>query len=1521
MTLRAPLLAGALLLAAALPASADPEAYAKAGEDLGRALFLVAVDQGGAAARRLAERGLSPALGELLDGAGQSPRARELRELGDELELKAQLLEAVLAETPGARDQLALLGRAGRALDRELTRLEASVNEVALDVESLERDASKVLSVKAARQRRRGERLLLIASQAALIRHRLREELGSDERVAACQRFFDRDARPDALRLLRLVRQLDRHPAWLAVGGREDLRARVSARCGDIVERLRRCCAEAQRLLAGVRTRELRAVVAGKRSTPMSEVLPVLKAYRSQFNAVPDLEADPVWNLYWDRNDGRAHFWLPSQGQWVRGQARVDPVAPIVERLLAAQDPALQLLACRSHALATCYGLFPQPFPEGMAWVERSTGRLSQRLASLLEGLDPSVRQPADAALAREVGVPTRLLVGDGRAAGDHVLRVALRQGVPTARALSEGLAAAAQRLESAQLTLVGVDARGLTGDVPVDLAWDPPPPPPGETSPRWLVPPPTELRPGSPAWGVALGPVELRLGAFARDGRQVIRSEGPLAPARPGQPTSLELKPGAPGLDLRELSPGAVAARSLPLEAPPLELSAKGPGGEVRLLDASGRLVLSGRDPAGAWTLLGRDGRGEVVCERTIELGARRAVELGVGAADPALPLLKPKQALSAAVWEGGQVLGDAETRWILSDQRGVVVAQRRGARFRWRAEAAGRYLLRASGAAPLAFGVAERGPALVVSRTPWGEASSVAPGEGCFLRVDAWPHLLAEEVLEARWTLSDAQGKALRPVRVLPHPDHPGSALRLPLHLRPEARAGERAVQLTLLTRRGSLELSGALPLAGSSRSLELELWQGREPLAIGGEPARLRVAASLREAAWVLVGPAGSARRLRARPDGSVEVALAAGDTPGGYQLWLSGVDRQGRAVHGRRSLRALRVEPLRLSAPRRPVIGQPLRVTATPPRGFEGPFQIRRVGGEWQPGQSLSVEARASNELRVELRDAGGQLAAGELVREALPAQRSGGPRFGIAADTRTRRIFAADYALLSSYKQKGELPPSWAVLEQGPLTAAGARERIFLTVPYDGPGDGRQVAYTSVRFWDKLQSSARARFEAVGAEAGVPYQVLNTPSPGGEQTLFDEVARLLGEDGWTFRRVGVRVRGDGIEPLREAGEVADTVEVRLARRGVDQRGRDVDRVEVPGPLAEHSFAFGLPDQLDLDRSHRIVFSVSSLRQPIVPRRPYPAGWQLVAPKAQLAPRLSLALRLTRGEELLGETQVTLTRVGERLQSSDLHLWLEHVGTTRSPLAGGAPRAAERFRLHLLPHGGDPVVGEVAFQPLSPGKLGNVPERLELVLEGRGLRAVPAKAWPAELPRPKEQLRLGDELYLLETLGSQAAQVELVVVYERRAGGGPPLAPPAAIAGGEAALGALRAGGDPAKLAPVAQLLDAAAKDHAKQRLDAAEVAARQAMVQDALQAGPWGLLSDVALSRRDLILAERRALLALGLGEDARAALVLGRVRFLQGRFDEAAEAARRGLAAQPGEALTRRLEALQLEAQ
>ena len=31
-----------------------------------------------------------------------------------------------------------------------------------------------------------------------------------------------------------------------------------------------------------------------------------------------------------------------------------------------------------------------------------------------------------------------------------------------------------------------------------------------------------------------------------------------------------------------------------------------------------------------------------------------------------------------------------------------------------------------------------------------------------------------------------------------------------------------------------------------------------------------------------------------------------------------------------------------------------------------------------------------------------------------------------------------------------------------------------------------------------------------------------------------------------------------------------------------------------------------------------------------------------------------------------------------------------------------------------------------------------------------------------------------------------------------------------------------------------------------------------------MVQDALQPAPWGLLSDVALSRRDLAIAERRA---------------------------------------------------------
>ncbi|MGE0710972.1 MAG: hypothetical protein AB7N76_28160 [Planctomycetota bacterium] len=1494
-------------------------------EQLGRALVLVAVDQGPAAACELAGPGLTPGLQRLLEAAAANPRAADIRQLGDELELKAPLLAALLNEAPSAREELQRLRAGGAALERDLTQLDAWIAEVCLDVESLRNDLPRVASLKEVRARKRGPRLLLLGFQAPLLRHRTRAELAPPERIAAATRIFDRRPEPSALAALALVARLDEHPAWRAVGGAAGLRQALHTRCGDLVERLRAACEQAQQALADVRTRELGAVVAGKRGPALEEVVPQVTAFRKAFGALPDLRADPLEGVYWDRNDGRAYFWLGEE--WTRGSPRVDPIEPIVARLLAASDPALVVQATRPHALARLYGLFPMPFAEGMSsFVDDRAGRLARRLGVLLERIAPELCPAALAALAERTGVPTPLLADkDPRPAGDQVLRAALERGVPAARTLSEGLAAAVVRIEQVRLGLYGVEVEGLPRNVPVDLRWDPPLPALGRTSPTWLIPPPDRLQPGAPVWGVALLPAEVEVTAYALDGRTVLRGAAKLVAALKRRATPLSLAPGEPGLDQRELGPGRVAARSLPLEAPPLELWATDPRGAARPLAPGGLLELGGRDPAGTWELTGRDAGGQVVARRRLTLAARAAVVL---AGDAPNWRTAPGGAVEAAVEEGGAARTDA-VRWTLSDGRGGVVAQTTGPRFQAKVAEPGRYLLEAEPAegeatapiAPASFGVSAREPQVVAARVPWGPAAAIEAGEGCFLRVDAWPALLAEEVLEARWSVGE--GKDARKARVLPHPARPASALRLPVHLRPEAAAGARPVTVELVTARGTLRVSGSLRVERAGRAVEVERWRGGEVLALGGAGAQLRVDPSLREVSWTLTGPAGTARRLSGRPDGSVEVALGPDDDEGPYEVWVAAKDRAGQRVFGRSALRGAAVAPLALAAPRRAVLGQKLRLAVAPPRGFEGPFQVRQAGAEWQQGHTLELEVHASNDLSVELRDADGRLATGKVSFPGAPPQGVRGPRYGIACDTKARRIFAAEYSLLESYIQRGALPPTWAILEKGPLTADGARERIFLTVPYDGPGDGAQVAYRSQRFWQKLQATAKARLQELGVAENTPYAVSNTPSPQGEETLLDEVARVLGaEGGWTFRRVGVRVRGDGTEPLREGEEVDARVEVHLVRRSVDQRGLDVDRVEVPGLLADLSCALGLPDELALDRSHRLVFSATALRKALVPRRPYPGGWEQLAPRARLCPQLELSLELGRpGEKAQRALVSSVRQLGDQVAGADLVLWLEHLGTARSPLAGGAPRASERWRLHLQPQGAAEEVEDLSFAPIPPGLLANVPERLSLTLRVRQRRAIPAAKWPADREQPGEPVELGGERYYLEQVGAAETALEVRVVYERRPAGGPPVSPPEDVAGGKAALGALRAGGEAVDRVPVEELLEAAEQDLEAQRTDAAVAAARRAIQRDALAAPAWALLADLDLSAQRLPLAEQRAELALGLAEDPRACLVLGRVRFLQGRFDEAARAARRGLAAGAKGRVKERLEALQLEAQ
>jgi hypothetical protein len=214
----------------------------------------------------------------------------------------------------------------------------------------------------------------------------------------------------------------------------------------------------------------------------------------------------------------------------------------------------------------------------------------------------------------------------------------------------------------------------------------------------------------------------------------------------------------------------------------------------------------------------------------------------------------------------------------------------------------------------------------------------------------------------------------------------------------------------------------------------------------------------------------------------------------DPAGPWEVWVRAGRQGGEKAAGRLVVLAYRPArcPVAVGGGKRS-IGEKALLEATPPLGFRGPFRVRkRRRARGSRGAALEVVVAGSNEVGVTLEDQDGRRARalGPLRGRAGDRRRA-----RLAGPLRDRRQHAPSGAssppsttCCRPTRAKDNLPPGWVVLELGPMPAAKVRDRMFQTLPYDGPptGTDAQVAYRSKRFWSGLQTSARAGFASLGS---------------------------------------------------------------------------------------------------------------------------------------------------------------------------------------------------------------------------------------------------------------------------------------------------------------------------------------------------------------------------------------------------------------------------------------------------
>lgn len=1519
-------------LAAPAPARAGDVDVEAAARRLGEALVLVAATRGPQPALDLAQD-LPPRLRDALRAVASSPRADDLRQLAGRLELQAAMVPALVDEVPGLRAAVdAFAADAGARIEREVAAVEREAARVLEAARALEGAAP--ISRLALAARPGGGELLLLAAQAPLLEADLARAQGAPARYAALAGQFER--RPDPLvgsLLVALARAVDAWPRELrALGDRGQVAQAARAADARLVAaaaQVREAAGRAVEAGREARDQELLRVGQQTRGAELEQAVRLYAAYRRQFKEPPALRATRWADVYEDRTSARLHFWLEGEDRWVQGPPRVDPLPPVIDALLAAGDPELRARAVDPGALARVYLLFDQragrsrPFAEGLAAVTaRAQGAARRwsdlRARGLAVGLEPGA---LDAALLRRTGLVPALVGADAppapsataadarvaRALHDHLLRAAVERGPAAGADLVAALEAAADDLEALRVEAVEVTLEGPAAAI--DLVWSPDPD--GPEGRAWLVRP-VERLPGPGRAGALLvvgaaagAPrVDVAAHAWTAAGEALA---GRAAPT-PGAPAALRLAPAhGPGLAVvGPLGPRGLRVVQVPRDAPPLDLVLA--HGDLRrpLPPAPGGAwaALLPEERGGDCEVLGLDAAGQVRARLALSLPAARGVRLtsdGPGGAFWA----RPGSTVEARVVAGGAAVGGRHVFRV--EGAGGEVHRREAETLRLPIDLPpGRYRVVVDGAASAPLAVATAPPRVAVAAAPHLPAgvTTLPAGGHAFLRVDAWPALLAEEVRRVEWTVEGGPA----PLRAAARPSlsAPGAALVLPLRLAPDARPGARRVVARVETARGALVVEGAFTVGPAARALEVDLRAADgdvlRALPLGGEAAALRARPVPRDATWVVVGPTGRARQLAPRPDGQLSLAFDARDLPGRHEVWVTGT-ADGAPAAGRLAVVAHAPATLAVEAPAGAVVGRELALDLAPPPGFEPPVRARVEGGPWSAAGArarVGVVPRADNDLALVLEDAAGRRARGRL-RFAAAAQAPADPvskeRYGVAVNVTQRRLFAAGYELLQAYRRNDNLPRDWVVVEPGPLTAARARDRMWALAPYDGPAGDAQVAYRSRRCWGALPEPARRGLAALGLREGDVLDVQDSPAPAGEETLRALVARHLAEHGaWEFRLVRVRaVRADGAVADRAAPRDPQD-ELRLFKVTASGEGAAVDRVEAPGPLGDLRLRPVLPATITLGRAARMSFTVLASRAELVAGRRYPGGLEALLPRALLCPELTVEVDVE-GRRLAAEAR----RAGRAVAGVDVGVRLEHVETARAAEVAGAPRRAEVYRVVAEPftQAAAPVA-DVRFDPIPPGLLDNAPRTLVVTVRARLVPAVPLAAWPADRPRP-EPVTIEGAPFVLVRDGLPDVAIELQATYQRQAPDGPKpwpaVLPPveAVRSGGEAAPRPVEA---PRDLGGALAALERGA-------LDEAEEAARRAVYARPEDPAAWALLADVLLRRRRPLEALGRARWSLllagdtgaGAGGDARARVVEAEAAWADGRLDEARAAA------------------------
>lgn len=1527
--------AALLLLCAGARGGPDEraQAYAQATGRLGRALVLVAAREGAEAARRLAGERLPARVAGGLERAAGSPAAADLRATGDQLDLQGTLVPSVVSGVPdllSALDELAALG--GARLAQELSLVEAECRRLQGAAATLERAAraGSVPSRLVTRGLEGGEALLLLARGAPLLLDDLARTRAPLPRYELLARVLGRAPDPWAAFLLDLgprARESAREEL-LASGDQGEVEAlvrQVELRLGGALEALEDAIRRAVEAVTRIRQEELNRTLAGARGPELEEAVRLFQGYKSQFGQPPDLEAQPTWDVYADRRSGRVHFWIEGEGRWERGPERVDPLQPVIDALLQARDPDLRSLASESRALARLFGGFEGSFTQGLTELT-TAAEAALAACARVEALAREHGLPAEeaaAALEARAGASLRLLgpaEGQLAALRERLLAAGALGPPGAARDLLRALQATARdlgqlRVQAAALAIEGPG--GALGEgVEVDLVWSPDPIARPEA---WLLPPPP--RTSSARLAVLLvapaeqgdappGP-EPAVQGFALRGELVLAGGAPL---RPGSGSALRLAPAAgPALVERVDERGGRALRQLPAAGEPLWVWRTGPGQPrplrpIPFAEEDGwawALEPAPGEPAGRWTCAGRDASGRERASCEVDVAARPGVVLRAPAD------LQPLAQGATCLAEVAGQAGDGEREWAVESEAGVPLLRARGARLEQALDLPpGRYRITTPGAAPAWLGVSAAAPRVRVALDPWraGQVAAVHTGQGVCLRLETWPAVAPDELLQVEWTISGGAREVVAVTR--PVPGAPWTAAVLPLRIDPRARPGERRVAARAHTLRGVLAAEGSFQVApgGGPLTLELRTAQGEEARALVlGSEGLLRAPRELRDATWLLVGPRGTVRLLVPRWDGQVPLPLLEHDPPGPCQVWLTGRGPGGEVLHGQLALLAYPPRGLEVRLPPAPRAGDKVRLEAIAPAGYAAPFRVRLARGAWLAGTALEVAAQPQeNACEVELEDAQGRRAAGRVVfKAAVAAAVEGALRWGIAADARERRVFAVDHALLQSYKRSNNLPPAWVVLEPGPLTSAAVRDRLWQTVPFDGPSDpgDAQGAYRSARFWERLQESARARFAALEAREGEAYAVQNSPAATGEPTLRDLAARLLHEQGgWDYRLAGVRFEAEGAAP-DPAAPAQPGEPLRFQPAATAGEGEGLGRVLIAGPLGRLWLRPTLPAELPLGRDGRVGITLVGEREPLVAGRSYPGGWERLAPQAALLLEVEATVSLD-GQELT----TTVRRADPELVAIDLGLLLEALGTERLGTGATAVRVAERTALRFSALHESPQSLERRLLPAPPGALDPAPRELRLRVAARLVPAVPPAAWPAGRPRP-DAVFVDAVPWLPDATDLPRARVLLEATWLRASREAPAPAPGPALGD---RLAAPR--GWPAEEPLDAARLEETWPPEGPARLTAAR-ALRRALLRAPGDARALALLADLALAEGRALEAQNLARWALGAGASPRAQVVELEALLQNFRLEEARRALLALGQARLSPELRRRLEA------